>query len=66
MKQLEYKNFGYDLSFKDDNGIYYACKEKCGGTMKYTKGLSIVELQKHACVDTGKVIDLMAVCNIHY
>ena len=66
MKEREYKNFVYVLSSKNDNAIYYGCKEKCGGTMKYTKGLSIVELQKHACVDTGKVIDLMAVCNIHY
>ena len=49
-----------------DNVIYYGCKKTCGGTMHYTTGLSIVENKKHTCVDTGKVIDLMAVCNIHY
>lgn len=65
MKQREYKNFGYVLSNDISNVIYYICKKNCGGTMKYTKK-SIVENQGHACVDTGKVIDLMAVCNIHY
>ena len=66
MKQREYKNFGYFVSDTYNNVTYYVCKKKCGGRLHYNKGFSIVEHQKHACVDTGKVIDLMAVCNIHY
>ena len=46
--------------------IYYNCEKECRGTMQHTKRLSIVENQEHTCLDTGKVIDLMAVCNIHY
>ena len=65
MKQREYKNFAYALNRDNSNVIYYVCNKGCGGTIHYTKR-SIVEHQKHACVDTGKVIDLMAVCNIHY
>ena len=65
MKQHEYKNFEYNLNGdKNRKAIYYVCKcggikKTCGGILHYNKGFLITEEQKHVCVDTGKVIDMM-------
>ena len=62
MKQREYKNFKYYLNSSSCESIYFLCKYggKCGGRLYYNKGFLITEKQNHACVDTGKVIDMMA------